>query len=43
MKLPVGFFDTKMTGDLMQRIGDHHRIESFLTGQSLSTLFSFFN
>jgi len=43
MKLPIGFFDTKMTGDLMQRIGDHHRIESFLTGQTLSTLFSFFN
>ncbi len=43
MKLPIGFFDTKMTGDLMQRIGDHHRIESFLTGQTLSTLFSFLN
>lgn len=43
MKLPIGFFDTKMTGDLMQRIGDHHRIESFLTGQTLNILFSFFN
>jgi ATP-binding cassette subfamily B protein len=43
MKLPIGFFDTKMTGDLMQRIGDHNRIESFLTGQSLSTIFSFVN
>jgi len=43
MKLPIGFFDTKMTGDLLQRIGDHHRIESFLTGQTLNTLFSFFN
>jgi ATP-binding cassette subfamily B protein len=43
MKLPIGFFDTKMTGDLLQRIGDHHRIENFLTGQTLSTLFSFFN
>ncbi len=43
MKLPIGFFDTKMTGDLMQRIGDHHRIEDFLTGQTLSTLFSMFN
>lgn len=43
MKLPIGFFDTKMTGDLMQRIGDHQRIESFLTGQTLSTLFSLFN
>ncbi len=43
MKLPIGFFDTKMTGDLMQRIGDHSRIESFLTGQTLNTLFSFVN
>jgi len=43
MKLPIGFFDTKMTGDLMQRIGDHERIESFLTGQTLGTLFSLFN
>ena len=29
MKLPVGFFDTKLTGDILQRIGDHRRIESF--------------
>ena len=43
MKLPIGYFDSKMTGDLMQRIGDHQRIESFLTGQTLNTLFSFFN
>lgn len=43
MKLPIGFFDTKMIGDLMQRIGDHGRIESFLTSTTLNTLFSFFN
>jgi ATP-binding cassette subfamily B protein len=43
MKLPIGFFDTKMTGDLLQRISDHHRIEHFLTGQTLNTLFSLFN
>jgi len=43
MKLPVGFFDTKMIGDLMQRIGDHRRIENFLTSETLSILFSFFN
>jgi len=43
MKLPIGFFDTKMTGDLMQRIGDHRRIQSFLTGSSLNILFSLFN
>ena len=41
MKLPISFFDAKMTGDLMQRIGDHQRIESFLTFSSLNILFSF--
>ncbi|WP_455188073.1 peptidase domain-containing ABC transporter [Bacteroides congonensis] len=43
MKLPLHYFDTKMIGDIMQRIGDHRRIESFLTGSSISTLFSFVN
>ena len=43
MRLPLHFFDTKMIGDIMQRIGDHSRIESFLTGSSISTLFSFVN
>ncbi|MDA3893240.1 MAG: peptidase domain-containing ABC transporter [Salinivirgaceae bacterium] len=43
MKLPVGFFDTKLIGDLMQRIGDHQRIESFLTSETLNILFSLFN
>jgi len=43
MKLPIGFFDTKMIGDIMQRIGDHRRIEQFLTSQSLNTLFSIIN
>ena len=43
MKLPISYFDTKMTGDIMQRINDNHRIEEFLTGSSLNTLFSAFN
>jgi len=43
MRLPIAFFDSKMTGDLMQRIRDHQRIESLLTTSSLSILFSFFN
>ncbi|MDR2919572.1 MAG: peptidase domain-containing ABC transporter [Tannerella sp.] len=43
MRLPIRFFDTKMVGDIMQRIGDHSRIESFMTGSSISTLFSFVN
>lgn len=41
MKLPIRFFDTKMLGDIMQRIGDHNRIESFLTSSTLNTIFSF--
>jgi ATP-binding cassette, subfamily B, bacterial len=40
LQLPIAFFDSKQTGDILQRIGDHSRIESFLTGTSLSTLFS---
>jgi ATP-binding cassette, subfamily B, bacterial len=43
MKLPVSFFDSKHTGDILQRMNDHSRIESFLTGSSLSTLFSLVN
>jgi ATP-binding cassette subfamily B protein len=43
MHLPLRFFDTKMVGDIMQRIGDHSRIESFMTGSSINTLFSFVN
>ncbi len=43
MHLPIGFFDTKMTGDLMQRIGDQSRIEAFLTQSSLSIIFSVIN
>ncbi len=43
MRLPVSFFDSKNFGDLMQRIGDHQRIEAFLTGQTLSVLFSLVN
>lgn len=43
MRLPMGFFDTKMTGDIMQRMGDQGRIQSFLTGSTLNILFSMFN
>jgi ATP-binding cassette subfamily B protein len=43
MKLPMKFFDTKLTGDLLQRIEDHRRIESFLTAQTLNLLFSIFS
>ena len=43
MSLPVSFFDTKLTGDIFQRIEDNDRIEEFLTSASLNILFSFFN
>ena len=43
MKLPLGFFDSKNIGDLMQRINDHKRIERFLSGSTLSVLFSLLN
>ena len=43
MRLPLGYFDTKMFGDIMQRIGDHSRIQSFLTGTSINVMFSFAN
>ena len=38
--LPMSFFDTKLMGDLMQRIGDHSRVNSFLTQQALNVAFS---
>lgn len=40
LKLPMSFFDTKLLGDLMQRIGDHSRVQNFLTGQALNLLFT---
>ena len=43
MKLPVSYFDSKKTGDIMQRMSDHQRIQNFLTGTSLTTIFSLFN
>jgi len=43
MKLPMGYFDTKMTGDIMQRMNDQGRIQSFLTGSTLGIVFSMFN
>ena len=39
-RLPMAFFDAKHTGDILQRMGDHDRIEQFLTGGALSIMFS---
>ncbi|WP_289691634.1 peptidase domain-containing ABC transporter, partial [Bacteroides acidifaciens] len=43
LKLPMSFFDTKLMGDLLQRISDHSRIQSFLTNQALGVLFLSFS
>lgn len=43
MNLPISYFDVKMTGDLLQRINDHKRIERILTMSSLNVLFSLVN
>jgi ATP-binding cassette subfamily B protein len=43
MRLPIRFFDSKSVGDITQRISDHHRIETFLTGNSINTVFSVVN
>lgn len=40
MKLPIAFFDSKRTGDILQRMNDHNRIESFLTNSSVNTILS---
>lgn len=41
LKLPMSFFDSKLMGDLLQRVGDHGRVQSFLTGQTLNVVFTF--
>lgn len=43
LKLPMSFFDTKLMGDLLQRINDHSRVQSFLTNQVLGVVFTFFS
>ena len=43
MNLPISFFDVRMTGDIMQRINDHRRIERILTTSSLNVVFSVIN
>ncbi len=40
MKLPIAFFDTKLIGDIMQRIQDHDRIQSFLTQSLVDIIFA---
>ena len=41
--MPLQFFDSRMTGDILQRIGDHGRIKNFLLGNSIRIVFSMIN
>ncbi|WP_316825534.1 peptidase domain-containing ABC transporter [Pedobacter miscanthi] len=43
IRVPVSYFDTRHTGDTLQRIGDNHRLQSFITGQAFGTVFSVIN
>ncbi len=43
LRLPISFFDTKSVGDYQQRLGDHSRLQSFMTGSTIETLFSLFS
>lgn len=40
LKLPMSYFETKLLGDLLQRMGDHTRIQTFLTNQVLGIMFT---
>ena len=42
MRLPIAYFDSKNSGDIMQRINDQSRIQDFLTNSSISIVFSLF-
>jgi len=42
-KLPISYFDSKVSGDLMQRIADHERVQRFLSSTSLASIFTFVN
>lgn len=42
-RLPLRYFDNRLTGDLLQRIGDHERIQRFLTSTTLVSVLSLFN
>lgn len=40
LRLPMTFFETKSVGDYQQRMGDHGRLQSFVTQGSMQTFFS---
>ena len=41
LSLPMDYYDRKTTGDILQRINDFSRIQTFLTSRLLSSIFSF--
>lgn len=43
MRLPIKFFEIRSTGDIMQRLQDHDKIEAFLTSSAINAFFSIFN
>lgn len=43
MGMPISFFDSKNTGDFMQRINDHKRISNFISVRSIVTVTGILN
>lgn len=43
MKLPISFFQTKSIGDILQRMGDNSRVQSFITGAFFTIVISSLN
>ncbi len=41
--LPIAYYDSKITGDIFQRISDHEFLEKFFTSNSIGALFSILN
>jgi len=40
LNMPISFFNTKSVGDIIQRIGDHSRIQGFLAGSTIGIVFA---
>jgi len=43
IQLPINYFDTRMSGDILHRIADHSRIEEFATHSFLNILMTIVN
>lgn len=43
MRLPLSYYDSFQTGDTIQRINDNKKIQSFLTGNAITLIFSLFS